>query len=134
MPHMLHHLSLGARDIERAARFYDAVLAPLGYVRVWSDLRPGEQEQAVGYGPPGSGDKLAIKQVTQAVPEIPGFHVALAAPSRQAVQAFHAAALAAGGCDNGAPGLRPDYGEHYYAAFVIDPEGHRLEAVCKTPA
>jgi catechol 2,3-dioxygenase-like lactoylglutathione lyase family enzyme len=133
-PHMLHHLSLGARDIERAARFYDAVLAPLGYARVWSDLRPGEQEQAVGYGPPGSGDKLAIKQVAQAVPEIPGFHVALAAPSRQAVQAFHAAALAAGGRDNGAPGLRPDYGTHYYAAFVIDPEGHRLEAVCKAPA
>ena len=65
---MLHHLSLGARDIEGAARFYDAVLAPLGYARVWSDLRPGEQEQAVGYGPPGSGDKLAIKQVAQAVP------------------------------------------------------------------
>jgi len=128
---MLHHLSLGARDIERAARFYDAVLAPLGYGRVWSDLRPGEEGQAVGYGPPGSGDKLAIKQVSQAVPEIPGFHVALAAPSRQAVQAFHAAALAAGGRDNGAPGLRPDYGAHYYAAFVIDPEGHRLEAVCK---
>jgi len=131
---MLHHLSLGARDIERAARFYDAVLAPLGYGRVWSDLCPGEEGQAVGYGPPGSGDKLAIKQVSQAVPEIPGFHVALAAPSRQAVQAFHAAALAAGGRDNGAPGLRPDYGAHYYAAFVIDPEGHRREAVCKTPA
>ncbi len=131
---MLHHLSLGARDIERAARFYDAVLAPLGYGRVWSDLRPGEEGQAVGYGPSGSGDKLAIKQVTQAVPEIPGFHVALAASSRRAVQAFHAAALAAGGRDNGAPGLRPDYGAHYYAAFVIDPEGHRLEAVCKAPA
>lgn len=131
---MLHHLSLGARDIERAARFYDAVLAPLGYGRVWSDLRPGEEGQAVGYGPPGSGDKLAIKQVTQAVPEIPGFHLALAASSRRAVQAFHAAALAAGGRDNGAPGLRPDYGAHYYAAFVIDPEGHRLEAVCKAPA
>ena len=79
---MLHHLSLGARDIERAAHFYDAVLAPLGYTRVRADLRPGEDGQAVSYGPPGSGDKLAIKQVAQAVPEIPGFHVALAAPSR----------------------------------------------------
>jgi catechol 2,3-dioxygenase-like lactoylglutathione lyase family enzyme len=68
---MLHHLSLGALDIDRAARFYDAVLAPLGYVRVWSDLRPGEDEQAVGYGPPGSGDKLCIKQVTAPVPVIP---------------------------------------------------------------
>jgi catechol 2,3-dioxygenase-like lactoylglutathione lyase family enzyme len=128
---MLHHLSLGAPDIDRAARFYDAVLAPLGYVRVWSDLRPGEDEQAVGYGPPGSGDKLCIKQVTAPVPVIPGFHLAFAAESRSAVQAFHAAALAAGGCDNGPAGLRPDYGEHYYAAFVVDPEGHRLEAVCK---
>ena len=62
---------------------------------------------------------------------IPGFHLAFAAESRSAVQAFHAAALAAGGRDNGPPGLRPDYGEHYYAAFVVDPEGHRLEAVCK---
>jgi len=133
-PHMLHHLSLGALDIDRAARFYDAVLAPLGYVRVWSDLRPGEDEQAVGYGPPGSGDKLCIKQVTAPVPVIPGFHLAFAAESRSAVQAFHAAALAAGGRDNGPPGLRPDYGEHYYAAFVVDPEGHRLEAVCKARA
>ena len=128
---MLHHISLGAANIERAARFYDAALEPLGYVRVWTDLRPGEQGQAVGYGPAGSGDKLAIKQVSTPIPEIPGFHVALAAPSRAAVAAFHAAALAAGGTDNGQPGLRPDYGPNYYAAFVVDPEGHRLEAVCK---
>lgn len=128
---MLHHLSLGAVDIERAAGFYDRVLAPLGYVRVWSDLRPGEPGQAVGYGRPGSGDQLAIKQVAAAVPDIPGFHLALSAPSRAAVDAFHAAALQAGGGDNGPPGLRPHYGADYYAAFVIDPEGHRLEAVCK---
>ncbi len=118
-------------DIARAARFYDALLAPLGYVRVWADLRPGEQKQAVGYGCPGSGDKLAVKQVSRPIPDIPGFHVAFAAPTRSAVLAFHAAALANGGRDNGAPGLRPRYGPHYFAAFVIDPEGHRLEAVCK---
>jgi catechol 2,3-dioxygenase-like lactoylglutathione lyase family enzyme len=127
---MLHHISLGAVEIYRAARFYDAALEPLGYVRVWTDLRPGEQEQAVGYGPPGSGDELAIKQVSFPVPDMPGFHVALAAPSRASVAAFHAAALAAGGKDNGPPGLRPEYGVNYFAAFVIDPEGHRLEAVC----
>jgi catechol 2,3-dioxygenase-like lactoylglutathione lyase family enzyme len=130
---MLHHVSLGARDIDRAARFYDAILAPLGFVRVWSDLRPGETGQAVGYGPAGTGDRLAIKQVATAVPQIPGFHLAFAAPTRAAVRAFHAAALAAGGADNGPPGLRPGYGPDYYAAFVVDPEGHRLEAVCKGP-
>jgi catechol 2,3-dioxygenase-like lactoylglutathione lyase family enzyme len=130
---MLHHVSLGAQDVERAALFYDQALAPLGYVRVWSDLRPGGLNQAVGYGPEGAGDGLAIKQVAATIPHVPGFHLAFAAPSRAAVRAFHAAALAAGGADNGAPGLRPDYGPHYYAAFVVDPEGHRLEAVCKSP-
>ncbi|MEC5397351.1 VOC family protein [Uliginosibacterium sp. H1] len=130
---MLHHISLGVRDIEVAARFYDAALAALGYVRVWSDIRPGEQNQAVGYGAPGSGDKLAIKQRDDAVPPGPGFHLAFAAPSREAVHAFHEAALRNGGHDNGAPGPRPHYGKHYYAAFVIDPEGHHLEAVINGP-
>ena len=129
---MLHHISIGAMDIERAARFYDAVLEPLGYVRVWSDLRPGENEQAVGYGPPGAADKLAVKQVDRSIPNIPGFHIALAAPTQASVAAFYAAALATGGADNGSPGLRPDYGPNYFAAFVVDPEGHRLEAVCTT--
>ena len=129
---MLHHVSLGATDIDASARFYDAVLAPLGYERVWSDLRPGQSGQAVGYGPPGSGDKLAVKQVSSSIPSIPGFHLAFAAPSREAVNAFHLAALASGGQDNGAPGLRPDYGPNYYAAFAIDLDGHRLEAVFKS--
>ena len=61
----------------------------------------------------------------------PGFHLAFAAPSREAVDAFHACALRAGGTDNGAPGRRPHYGPHYYAAFLVDPDGHRIEAVCK---
>lgn len=133
MPPMLHHLSLGTDDIERSVRFYDAALAALGYERVWSDLRPGEQGQAVGYGPKGSGDKLAIKQVSKAAANVAGFHVAFSAPSRASVVAFHAAAIAHGGKDNGPPGLRPDYGPSYFAAFVIDPMGHRLEAVCKRP-
>jgi|JI10StandDraft_1071094.scaffolds.fasta_scaffold418780_2 catechol 2,3-dioxygenase-like lactoylglutathione lyase family enzyme len=128
---VLHHVSLGATHIEASARFYDAVLAPLGLVRVWADLRPGQTGQAVGYGPPGAGDLVAIKQVEQGIPSIPGFHLALGAPSRAAVTAFHAAALAHGGADNGPPGLRPNYGPDYFAAFVIDPDGHRIEAVCK---
>ncbi|WP_421592177.1 VOC family protein [Shinella sp. M27] len=131
---MLHHLSLGARAIDRAAAFYDAALAPLGYTRVWSDLRPGETGQAIGYGPPGGGDKLAIKAHDDARAPGPGFHIAFAAPNRAAVDAFHAAAIAAGGVDNGPPGLRLNYGQHYYAAFVIDPDGHHIEAVFKGPA
>lgn len=127
---MLHHVSLGVTDVARAARFYDAALAPLGYVRVWSDLRPGETKQAVGYGEPGGGDRLALKQVDAVTPSA-GTHLAFGAPSRAAVEAFHAAALGAGGTDDGAPGLRLHYGPDYYAAFVLDPDGHRLEAVSR---
>jgi catechol 2,3-dioxygenase-like lactoylglutathione lyase family enzyme len=121
---VLHHLSLGVANLERAAAFYDAVLATLGYVRVWSDAT------AIGYGPEGGGDKLAIKLVGAQV-AVPGprFHVAFAAPSRKAVVDFHAEALKRGGRDNGSPGLRLDYGKNYYAAFVIDLDGHPLEAV-----
>ncbi|TRC88951.1 VOC family protein [Mesorhizobium sp. WSM4310] len=127
---MLHHVSFGVSNIERSAAFYDAVLTPFGYVRVWDDLRPGEPDQAVGYGIPGGGDKLAIKLRPKGQrPPGPGFHLAFAAPDRQSIAQFHAAALALGGRDNGAPGLRPDYGPHYYAAFVVDPDGHHIEAV-----
>lgn len=127
---MLHHLSLGVADIDRAVVFYDAVLASLGYVRVWSDLRPGETNQAVGYGIPGGGDGLALKHRPEGQrPPGPGFHVAFAAPDREAVDAFHLLALQHGGRDNGAPGLRAHYGPHYYAAFAIDPDGHNIEAV-----
>ena len=132
---MLHHLSFGVSDIERASAFYDAVLAPLGYVRVWSDLRPGEAGQAVGYGAPGGGDKLALKLRPDGQrPPGPGFHLAFAAPDREAVARFHEAALRHGGRDNGEPGLRAQYGPHYYAAFVVDPDDHAIEAVFNEPA
>jgi catechol 2,3-dioxygenase-like lactoylglutathione lyase family enzyme len=127
---MLHHASLGVSDIVRAAAFYDAALGSLGYVRVWEDLRPGEADQAVGYGPEGGGDKLAIKFKPEGQrPPGPGFHLAFAAPDRKSVAAFHKAALKHGGRDNGGPGLRAHYGPNYYAAFVIDPDGHHIEAV-----
>lgn len=130
---MLHHLSFGVANIEQAAAFYDAVLAPLGYVRVWSDLRPGEANQAVGYGVAGGGDGLALKhRPGRPRPPGPGFHVAFAAPDRAAVDEFHLMALQHGGRDNGAPGLRAHYGPHYYAAFVVDPDGHNIEAVFNT--
>lgn len=123
---MLHHISLGVTDLGRAAAFYDAALAPLGYVRVWAE------ETAIGYGEPGCGDKLALKLSPLARPPGPGFHVAFAAPSRQAVAAFHAAAMAHGGRDRGAPGPRPHYGPDYFAAFAVDPDGHLVEAVIDT--
>jgi catechol 2,3-dioxygenase-like lactoylglutathione lyase family enzyme len=124
----LHHLSLGVADLDRAGRFYDAALAPLGWVRVWTVAT------GIGYGPPGGGDKLALKLRPLREPHADdGFHAALAAPTREAAAAFHAAALAHGGRDNGAPALRPHYGEHYFAAFVFDPDGHPLEAVINTP-
>jgi len=131
---MLHHISFGVSDIERSASFYDAVLAPLGYVRVWEDRVPGDPDQAVGYGTAGGGDKLAIKLRPEGQrPPGPGFHLALASPNRQAVAEFHKAALENGGRDNGGPGLRPAYGPHYYAAFVVDPDGHPIEAVFNSP-
>jgi len=131
---MLHHLSFGVADIERACAFYDAVLAPLGYVRVWQDLRAGEAGQAVGYGVAGGGDKLALKHSPEGQrPPGPGFHLAFAAPDRAAVDRFHEAALRHGGRDNGAPGLRTHYGPHYYAAFVVDLDGYAIEAVFNEP-
>jgi catechol 2,3-dioxygenase-like lactoylglutathione lyase family enzyme len=121
---MLGHLSFGVEDLERAAQFYDRILAPLGFVRVWSN------ERGAGFGPKGGGDKLALfARPGQVVPPGPGFHLAFDAPSRAAVDAFHAAAMAAGGRDAGAPGLRPQYSATYYAAFVIDLDGYKLEAV-----
>jgi catechol 2,3-dioxygenase-like lactoylglutathione lyase family enzyme len=121
---MLHHLSFAVADLSRSAAFYDAALSSLGYVRVWAD------ETAVGYGPPGSDDKFAIRLGARGV-VVPGegFHIAFAANSREAVAAFYRAALEHGGKDNGGAGLHPEYGCHYYAAFVFDPDGYRIEAV-----
>ena len=101
---MLGHLSFGVADLARAIRFYDAALAPLGYVRVWNG------DGQAGYGLPGGNDKLALKlQPGPVVPPGPGFHLALEAPNRAAVDRFHAEALRCGGSDAGAPGPRPMY-------------------------
>ena len=120
---MLHHLSIAVSDLDRSSAFYDAVLSALGYVRVWT------QGDAIGYGVPGGDDRFAIKYRSDHV-HVPGdgFHIAFSAPSRAAVESFYSAALKQGGKDNGAPGLRPAYGEYYFAAFVIDPDGYRIEA------
>ena len=123
---MISHLSLGTADLRRSARFYDTALRALGYVRVWT------AETAVGYGLEGGNDKLAIKEQSAADSQLsagPGFHLAFTAPSQEAVNRFHAIALEMGGCCKGPPGLRLNYGDSYYTAFVLDPDGHKLEAV-----
>lgn len=120
---MLGHLSFGVSDLERAASFYDRILAPLGYVRIFT------RSHAVGFGEQGGQDKLTLfAKPGQVVAPGPGFHLAFDAPSREAVDAFHASALAAGGRDCGDPGLRLNYGPTYYAAFVIDLDGYKPEA------
>ena len=120
----LDHLSVSGRDAAAIARFYEAALAPLGIERVATG-----DDGSVGFGRDGADDFWV-----GAGPQVSGpIHVAFTAPTRAAVDAFHAAALAAGGRDNGAPGLRPEYHEHYYAAFVLDPDGRNVEAVCHLP-
>jgi catechol 2,3-dioxygenase-like lactoylglutathione lyase family enzyme len=125
---MLDHISLGVADIKRAKRFYDAALAPLGY----TCLSAGEG--SLGYGDGAVGLWLGKAARPVKPDDQSGLHVCFAAPSRAAVDAFHRAALGAGGRDNGAPGLRRDYGPGYYAAFVVDPDGYRLEAHCGSAA
>jgi catechol 2,3-dioxygenase-like lactoylglutathione lyase family enzyme len=120
---MLDHVSLGVRDLSRSMRFYDAVLATIGQLRVWT------REGAAGYGEPGRDDRLAIFQKDDARPAGEGTHLALTARTAGEVDRFHAEALAHGGTDLGPPGPRPQYGPGYYAAFVLDPDGHKLEAV-----
>ena len=126
--HMLHHISFSVVDLERSAAFYDAALRPLGFRRVYSS------KNFVGYGIEDGEDKFSITMKSKTVtPPSPGFHLAFSAGNASAVDAFHAAAISHGGMDNGAPGPRPQYGLHYYAAFVIDPDGYHLEAVITDP-
>jgi catechol 2,3-dioxygenase-like lactoylglutathione lyase family enzyme len=125
------HVSIGVEDLDRAAAFYDAALAPLGYVCLFRAKR------GAGYGPAGFVGEAPFAVVlveAGASPPRSGFHVAFAASGREAVDRFHAAALGAGGVDDGEPGIRANYDPGYYAAFVRDPDGHRVEAVVHEPA
>ena len=125
---MLHHLSFGVSDLDRSSRFYDAVLGALGYVRVWS------APDAVGYGISGGGDRFAIKRRAGGgrAPG-PGFHLAFAAPSPGAVDLAYGLGLQHGGLNDGPPGPRPHYGPHYYAGFLIDPDGYHVDMVINSP-
>jgi catechol 2,3-dioxygenase-like lactoylglutathione lyase family enzyme len=119
---VIDHMSIGVRDLEASRRFYTAALAPLGF----AVLRSADDE--VGFGP----DDLDDFDISTAH-AVGGGHVAFAADSRAEVDAFYAAALAAGGIDNGGPGIRPDYSPGYYGAFVLDPDGYNVEAVFHEP-
>ena len=123
---MLDHLSIGVRDFQRSIAFYDAVFAPLNYVRVW------DGKKAAGYGEPGGEDRFAIKEDApeSSVASSPRSHLAISAKTREMVVVSYNAAISAGGTDLGKPWLRPRYGENYFAAFISDPDGYRIEIVC----
>ncbi|MGG5810332.1 VOC family protein [Falsiroseomonas sp. CW058] len=128
---MLDHVSIAVADVPRAARFYDAVMAALGVPCVW------REEGAVGYGRRSTAGDDGHGYLTirlGAAPASPACHWCFRAPDRAAVDAFHAAGLAAGGRDDGPPGLRGHYHPDYYAAFLRDPDGNRIEAACHRAA
>ena len=122
---MLDHVSIGVRDIAKTKKFYDAVLKPLGYSCL------SESDGSLGYG--AEAVTLWIGKTDHPVPpDAKSFlHFCFAAPTRKSVDSFHQAAVKTGGKDNGKPGLRADYSPSYYAAFVTDPDGYRLEAHCE---
>jgi catechol 2,3-dioxygenase-like lactoylglutathione lyase family enzyme len=124
---MLSHVSIGVKDLSRSRRFYDAALEPLGF----KCLLQGSEY--LGYG--AATPELWVLAVTHLVPADgqSGLHFCFDAARRADVSEFHRAAIAAGGKDNGEPGIRKDYGDDYYAAFVIDPDGYRLEAYTNSP-
>lgn len=124
---MIDHTGIGVRDPAKSRRFYELALAPLGY-RVLMEV-PEEAtggKVVLGMGVPPKPDFW----LSEGEPQRPPVHIAFVAETRAQVDAFHAAAIAAGGKDNGAPGPRPHYHAGYYGAFVLDPDGHNVEAVC----
>jgi catechol 2,3-dioxygenase-like lactoylglutathione lyase family enzyme len=128
---MLHHVSVGVRDVARAATFYDPVLKALGYKRV-ADYSPG----AIGYGETKGQPQfwIGLPHDQGAPSSGNGTHVGFIAKSKGAVLKFHEAALKAGGSNNGEPGPRPDYGPSYYGAFIYDLDGNKIEATLRTLA
>jgi catechol 2,3-dioxygenase-like lactoylglutathione lyase family enzyme len=122
---MLDHVNLNVADLERSRAFYTQALAPLGY-SLAMEPRPG----VAGFAYDAGGFPKPDFWINSVRAPVTVLHVAFAASDRANVDAFHAAALAAGGTDNGAPGVREIYHPHYYGAFVLDPDGNNVEAVC----
>jgi len=127
---MLDHIGFSVSDYAHAKAFYEKALSPLGYVIVMEVQQDANDAKAAGFGIDGKPDFWIGGEGKLNKP----VHIAFAARDRAAVDAFYKAALAAGGTDNGPPGLRPHYHASYYAAFVLDPDGHNIEAVCHKPA
>jgi catechol 2,3-dioxygenase-like lactoylglutathione lyase family enzyme len=120
---MIDHVSIAVRDLAAATRFYEAVLPALGFSKM--ELRP----LTVGFGKTYPEFWINRREGMASLDPANGTHVCFRARSQSMVDAFHAAALAAGAADDGAPGLRPQHGDGYYAAFIRDPDGNRIEAV-----
>ena len=120
---MIDHVSFAVRDLAVSARFYEAVLATLGFAKL--DARPA----TIGFGKAYPEFWINLRGELTPVAAGSGAHVCFRARTTEVVDAFHSAALAAGGADDGKPGLRPQHGDGYYAAFVRDPDGNRIEAV-----
>ncbi len=135
---MIDHMTFRVADIARTKAFYTAALAPLGY-RVTYEGHHGGNVLGMGYDDPLTGQTRTDSWFVdgpspyQVHPVSTGCHLCWTAPTREAVDAFHGAALIAGGRDNGPPGLRAHYHPDYYGAFVIDPDGNNIEAVCHHP-
>jgi catechol 2,3-dioxygenase-like lactoylglutathione lyase family enzyme len=127
---MIDHIGVGVADMDRAKAFYISALQPIG-ISVLMEVS-AEQTGADAHAGFGAGGKAFFWIGTGSKPK-GGTHIAFAVETRAEVDAFHRAAIAAGGRDNGAPGLRPEYHPHYYGAFVLDPDGNNVEAVCHKP-
>jgi catechol 2,3-dioxygenase-like lactoylglutathione lyase family enzyme len=121
---MLDHVTIGVTNTERSLAFYDRALRPLGITRLYAD-----GERFAGYGVSSKAFFwIGVRDTPQT-----GSHIAFAAQDRATVDRFYDEAIAAGGRDNGRPGIRPHYHPDYYGAFVLDPDGHNVEAVCRSP-
>jgi catechol 2,3-dioxygenase-like lactoylglutathione lyase family enzyme len=127
---MIDHVGFSVLDYARAKAFYERALAPLGYRLVMETTAQQTGKPAAGFGAGGKPDFWIGGEGKLDKP----LHIAIVAEDRATVDAFYRAALAAGGRDNGSPGVRPQYHPNYYGAFVLDPDGHNIEAVCHTPA
>jgi catechol 2,3-dioxygenase-like lactoylglutathione lyase family enzyme len=128
LPPFIDHITIEVSDYALSRRFYEHALAPFR-IEVRDTTSPDSGKPEAAFGPPGRED-FCITPGEAARP----VHVAFHAPDHATVRAFHAAAMAAGGTDNGAPGVRPKYSDRYYAAYVLDPDGNNVEAVCHDPA